>query len=248
MASTLDAGQPDHTVTISPDGRTLAVATQDGAASFPVIFVDTRTLRRTGPRINPGYKDSVPLTRFSPDGRLLALGSFAGPGLAVADVRTGRIRWANRSISQVLTIGFSPDGRYLAAGTGTGAIETFGAASGRRLANPTMTEAPILAASYALDGRTILTSGMDGTVRLWDASSLRPIGKPIPAADDIWVFAAFSPDGSRIIALDITGRVLTWPATAQAWLDHACAIVGRDFTPQERALYSITPVSARPCP
>jgi hypothetical protein len=62
------------------------------------------------------------------------------------------------------------------------------------------------------------------------------------------VYAAYSPDGSRIIALDMSGRVLTWPATEQAWLQYACSIAGRNFTPVERSLYSIRSMSPQPCP
>ena len=60
--------------------------------------------------------------------------------------------------------------------------------------------------------------------------------------------AAFTPDGGEILSMDTTGRVTTWPATTAAWLSRACHIARRDFTPQERTLYSITPVSAKPCP
>jgi WD40 repeat protein len=97
------------------------------------------------------------------------------------------------------------------------------------------------------DGGTLLTSGTDGTVRLWEAAHLRPVGEPLPLLAGEGAFGAFSPDGTRILALDTTGRVTTWPATVQAWLRRACLIVRRAFTPYERTLYSIPPQSPRPC-
>jgi hypothetical protein len=61
------------------------------------------------------------------------------------------------------------------------------------------------------------------------------------------VFAAYTPDGKEVLGLDPTGHVTAWPATVAAWLGRACSIVRRDFTPQERTLYSLTPASANPC-
>jgi WD40 repeat protein/DNA-binding SARP family transcriptional activator len=256
LISTLGTPQGKGAVTVSPDGHLLAVSTQsdDPRVRTPVYVVDAATFRRVGHPIDlaassKGLVPSVAITAFSRDGRLLALGSVFGPGLAVADAPTGHITWTNSSFGNVTGLGFSADGRHLVAGSYSGALATFDATSGHRLAGPVTTEAAILAASYSPDGRIILTSGgVDGAVRLRDASALRPVGKPIPAADNMVVYAAFGQDGSRIIALDVSGRVLTWPATEQAWLQHACAVTGRNFTPAERSLYAITSVSPPPCP
>jgi WD40 repeat protein len=102
--------------------------------------------------------------------------------------------------------------------------------------------------SYSPDGRTILTSGGDGAVRLWDAGRLRPLGEPLHVADNLARQPVFTPDGTQILALDRTGRVTTWDATPGSWLRRACSVVDRDFTAQERALYSISSTSPRPCP
>jgi WD40 repeat protein len=186
---------------------------------------------------------------FSPDGRLVALGDNAGPGITVLQVPNGKVRWANRSLSQVQVLGFSPRGRRLAAGTYDGGIATFDAASGRQLAGPMVAQAgPVLAISFAPGGRTMLTSGTDGTIRLWEPAHLRPVGEPLHLLSAQGAFAAFTPDGEEVLGMDTTGRVTTWPATTTAWLNRACHIARRDFTPQERTLYSITPVSAKPCP
>jgi WD40 repeat protein len=107
---------------------------------------------------------------------------------------------------------------------------------------------PVLAISFAPGGRTMLTSGTDGTIRLWEPAHLRPVGEPLHLLSAQGAFAAFTPDGEEVLGMDTTGRVTTWPATTTAWLNRACHIARRDFTPQERTLYSITPVSAKPCP
>ena len=233
-------------VSVSPNGRLLVVC--DGSADGgPCYFADARTLHRAGPPIEPGVTASA--AAFSPDGRLLALGNYPRPGVTVLQVRNGKVRWANSSLSQVQVLGFSPGGRRLAAGTYDGGIATFDAASGRLLAGPMVAQAgPVLAASFAPGGQTILTSGTDGTIRLWEPARLRPVGEPLHLLSAQGAFAAFTSDGREVLGMDTTGRVTTWPATTAAWLSRACHIARRDFTPQERTLYSITPVSAKPCP
>jgi len=54
--------QPECFVSVSPDGRTLAVSTcsyPHPTARMPVYFLDARTLTRTGPPINVGYNPAV---------------------------------------------------------------------------------------------------------------------------------------------------------------------------------------------
>jgi DNA-binding SARP family transcriptional activator/WD40 repeat protein len=231
---------------ISPDGRLLVVC--EAVACY---FANAGTLERVGYSILPGVHPAAWGTAaFSPNGRLVALaGGAAFPGVAVLRVPTGRAVWANRSLGLVTVIGFSPDGRRLAAGSSDGKIAVFDVASGRLIAGPILAQAgPVLAASFAPDGQTILTSGADGTIRLWEAAHLNPVAEPLHLLPDQAAFAAWSPGGGQILGLDATGRVTAWPAAVSAWLSRACSIAGRDFTPQERTLYSITPVDARPCP
>jgi WD40 repeat protein/DNA-binding SARP family transcriptional activator len=247
--STLGNGTPKVVVSASADGRMLIVcgASYNPNSRPPCYFANAHTFQRVGPRIQPGFYPGPPA--FSPDGRLVAIGAYFGRGLAILTVPGGRIRWANRSIGEVLTLGFSPHGRRLVAGSQDGKIAMFDAATGRQIAGPITAHAGyVVAVSFAPDGRIILTSGTDGAIRLWDAAHLRPVGEALHLLPDQHAFATFSPDGKEILGLDPTGRVTIWPATVPAWLRHACSIVRRNFTPQERTLYSITSLTPPPCP
>ena len=74
-----------------------------------------------------------------------------------------------------------------------------------------------------------------------------PRGRTLEPASRRGGVRGLHPDGKEILGLDPTGRVTAWPATVAAWLSRACSIARRDFTPQERTLYSITPASPKPC-
>jgi WD40 repeat protein len=252
--STLGDNSDKAVLGVSPDGRLLVVC--DVVQAWACYFANAGPLERAGTLEPAGFSlapwggtsDAPGTAVFSPDGRLVALGGGPFLGVTVFRVSTGRATWADRSLGRVAVIGFSPDGRRLVAASIDGKIATFDVASGRLLAGPTVAQSgPVLTASFAPDGQTILTSGADGTIRLWQAAHLYPLAEPLHLLTGQAAFAAYSPDGEQVLGLDATGRVTAWPATVSAWLSRACSIAGRDFTPQERALYSITPVSARPC-
>jgi WD40 repeat protein len=180
---------------------------------------------------------------------MLALASPDDPGLALLDMPSGRVRWENQSFADASSLGFSPDGRLIVAGSSDGTIATFDTASGRLAAGPQVAHPGFVdAATFAPGGRIILSGGTDGTVRLWDAADLRPLGEPLRVSDNAGAFATFSADGARILALDATSRLTTWNATVSRWLARACSIAGhREFTSEERTLFSITPESPPPC-
>jgi WD40 repeat protein len=241
--STLGTPQPKDIVSVSPGGRTLAVSTQ---SDNTVYLVDARTFRRIASPVHDGFTGA---SAFSRNGRMLALASPDGPGLALLDMPSGRVRWENQSFADASSLGFSPDGRLIVAGSSDGTIATFDTASGRLAAGPQVAHPGFVdAATFAPGGRIILSGGTDGTVRLWDAADLRPLGEPLRVSDNAGAFATFSADGARILALDATSRLTTWDATVSRWLARACSIAGhREFTSEERTLFSITPESPPPC-
>jgi WD40 repeat protein len=155
---------------LSPDGRILAVRGDDG----DVVFFDTRTLRRVGSPL--AGSDQLALMgaihgplhglAFSPQGRMLAVGSTDGHA-ATADlvsVRTHRSSASAQSANLVAAdVAFAPDGKTFATGESTTGIESpppeviavRDARSGRVRAET----APIPAgrlAGYTRDGRFLL--------------------------------------------------------------------------------------------
>jgi WD40 repeat protein/DNA-binding SARP family transcriptional activator len=244
--STLGDHSPKTVLGVSPDGRRLVACESPSGITASCYFADAGTMERVGHGTNLGFGPGT--AAFSPDGRLVALGNAFDQGFSVLTVPNGRVTWAAGWLAGVRAIAFSPDGHRLVVASAHGQMATFDVASGRLLAGPVVAHSgPVLTASFAPDGRTILTSGADGIIRLWEAAHLRPVAEPLHLLPGEGVFAAYTPDGKEVLGLDPTGRVTAWPATVAAWLSRACSIARRDFTPQERTLYSITPADAKPC-
>jgi WD40 repeat protein len=118
-------------VSLSPDGRTLAVA----AVGVGIEIVDVASLRRRA--ILPGTETVRSLARFTPDGRFLVAGSYKGwarlwstdtwrPATRKLAGHTGEVTWES----------VSPDGRMLATGSTDGTTRLFDLATHRPVGAP----------------------------------------------------------------------------------------------------------------
>jgi WD40 repeat protein len=121
-------------VSLSPDGRTLAIATS-GADPQGIDIVDVATRRSRGlPGAETAYYDFV---RFTPDGRFLVTGSGKG---SVRLWSTDTWKPVGRGLGghggSVLSESTSPDGSTLATGSPDGTIRLWDVASQQPLGAP----------------------------------------------------------------------------------------------------------------
>ena len=216
-------GSPDALV-YSPDGRTLAVLTNDGTVKlWDPATGQLRTL-------TTGITDGEPAVAFSPDGRTLAVGAGDGT-VKLWDPATGRLRTTitdtiNASDDDVSSVAFSPDGRTLAVGAGDGTVKLWDPATGRLRTSITDTTYTLAGGVYSVafspDGQMLAVGADDGTVKLWDPATGRLRTTITDTTDspggDVYS-VAFSPDGQmlavgagdRMVKLwdPVTGRLRT---------------------------------------
>ena len=207
----------------SPDGDTLYTVSHDGTAIAWDVAGGTGLERRftfTHDRNRDPVFDDHP-GRFSPDGRLVALG-LKRRGISLRETET--LQPAGRSLTrtggEVKDVAFAPDGRTLAAVTSAGRASLWDLETRSLLRRPfRVADGPARGISYSADGTMLATAGVDG-VKLWDArtgAALGAIGATTsaglitgpPAAGDV----AFSPAGSLVAFVnELGGSAEIWDA------------------------------------
>jgi WD40 repeat protein len=210
---------------LSPDGRRLATASQDGTARLWEIATGREIARaRQGAPVHA--------VALSPDGLTLATGGQDG---------TARL-WRNgREIRRFVheagltALAFSADGR-LATASADGTARVWQSQTGRELARLQHDDA-VSSVVFDPGGLLLLTASLDGTARLWDIESVRERvrlkhDQPVP-------MAAFSSDGRSIATACQDGTARVWEtATGRelARLRHHQSVQALAFNPRGGSL------------
>ncbi len=196
----------------------------------------------------PDIKPQVPVispvssVRFSPDGKLLAVGGYKE--VRLLDPATGRVL-ANLGghADYVRSVAFSPDGKLLAAGGGppqrSGEIKIW-EVSTRRLVKTLQGHTDcIYAVAWSPDGRLVASGSYDKMVKLWDVGTGKEI-KNLQDHIDAVFGVAFSPDGRRLASASQDRTVKIWDvATGQRLYtlsDATDGLTGLAYSPDGREI------------
>jgi WD40 repeat protein len=242
-------GHADHIndISVSPDGRTLATTSLDGA----VRLWSLATHRATGtPLHDPDGRSGFRGVAFSPDGSRLAT---AGDRIRLWDVAghepIGPAFPDDARSMPAEKIAFSPDGRTLATGDDGGAVRLWDPVVHEQIGE---TLRGISAVAMSPAGRIVGISR--STLRLWDVAAHRPVGAPLRPADplsrgdraDVGRIA-FTPDGRTFIT-DSGDDVRLWDTTTLRQIGppvYAAAHSGVAVSPDGRTLAVVDVDSVR---
>jgi Flp pilus assembly protein TadD len=172
-------------------------------------------------RHNPGW--TVRVAAFSPDGRIVATGSYPSGRVAgevrIWDAATGVLRCPPiPHTNYVSALAFRPDGKVLAAGDYNGLVRFWDTATGKEIGRPLRQGEIVLSLAYSPDG-TILAVGLAGDrtgkpgSRLWDLKSGEPIGELLPSSVSVSCLE-FRPDGLALLVRSFESNTQLWDTTS----------------------------------
>jgi WD40 repeat protein len=213
-------------VAFSPNSKVMVTAFADeGEDEGKVKYWDIATQKELAVGVAASGKGSRRVVRalgFSPDGKILATGSW-DKTVRLWDVATGQeqVRWT--APGEVLSLAFAPDGKTLAAGTTERAIQIWRVSDGKELAILRTKAYRIVALSFHPDGQVLLSGNANdlghraelgpGEIQVWDVAT----GNPSLTWDhpDQVRTAAFSPSGGLIATAGEVGVVRLWDSSGK---------------------------------
>jgi WD40 repeat protein len=182
---------------------------------LPVTFATRAALPKGGTlslSLPVGPLPPVAAVVFSPDGNLLAVGSYGR--VTVWDLTAARpAKVLTQVLGAVNDVKFSPDGKLLAVTGGQpsarGDLRLFDTADWKLAASLGGHLDTVSCVSFSPDGTKLASASFDKTVRLWDVKSGKVLHAFTGHSDFVYA-VAFSPKGDwyATASKDRTGRVV----------------------------------------
>ncbi|TXT37670.1 MAG: WD repeat-containing protein [Planctomycetota bacterium] len=169
-----------------------------------VVLLDLKN----GTEIKVATGEGQQSIRFSPDGKLIATGSY-GTMAKLWSTSTGELvrELALDSHEGGLTPVFSPDGKTLAVGNRNSTTHLFDVASGRTLhvLNRRMSQG----LSFDPTGTTLAVAYVDGSLSLWDVATGK-LKRSIQSKADELYSVNWTPDGTVLVTGGNHAQVTLW--------------------------------------
>jgi WD40 repeat protein len=155
-------------VLFSPDGKFLFAASGE-----PGIYGEVHQWNvADGTLVHSftGHKDAIYTAALSPNGKILATGSY-DQKIILWDVETGKeIKTLSGHNGAVFGLAFRPDGKILASASADRTVKLWDVASGERRDTLLQPTKEVYAVAFRPDGKRLMAGGVDNRIRVWEIS------------------------------------------------------------------------------
>ena len=174
----LSAGGSLATASLKATGGVGFCAVGSDGSIFQTSSLVTWKLERVlgGESSNSPFVDRVSAVRFSPDSKMLAVGSgepSRSGDILLWEIESGKLleTWKDRHEDTVLSLDFSPDGKWLASGGADKLARVTDVSTGKQIYLLEAHTHHVMGVAFRADTRVLATSGGDGVVNTWDLLS-----------------------------------------------------------------------------
>lgn len=194
-----------HRLVFSPNGNTLASASEDGTIRLWDVATGTHKHTLTG------HDDRISSIVFSPDGKILASADTEGK-IRLWNTTTGQYRVTLEGHrAGVRSVAFSPDGKTLASADTEGKIRLWNATTGVYRVTLEGHTNTIYSIKFSPDGKTLASADHGGKIHLWDATTgfhKQTLTEHTRSVYDIM----FVDDGKTLVSMSTDNTIRFWDA------------------------------------
>lgn len=191
-----------------------------------------------------GHAQTVQSLAFSPDGALLASGTYDGTILVWEVGAAGRARLLAtlRTHSHIVRVlAFHPDSHLLASGSADRTIRLWDVHEGKVLQTLSGHTGEVTKLAFHPDGKTLISSSADRVLKLWDVQTGRALDSYSGYIDVVHA-VRFRPGGHQLASAGADGLVRLWPgrpdAVERSLQAHVGPALALAYSPDGRLLAS----------